>query len=70
MAVKSRILRNQLAHARERAGYSQRGAAKELGRTPETVCRWEKHTVGVPDEQKIRLSRLYDVPVSELWDWR
>lgn len=61
---------NRLKEVRNSKGLPLTHVAEQVGSTATSLARYEKSTVGVPDPMKIKLSRFYDVPVSELWDWR
>src|ERR1041384_67796 len=58
-------LGQELKRLREAAGQTVEQAAREVGKSPRTIARWEAGQVGIADADLGRLLGLYNVPGHE-----
>lgn len=58
-----------LKEARKRAKLSQAELADKIGRQQPAVSKWERGQKTPPDEIKVLLAEVLDVPIVELFPW-
>lgn len=60
---------NRLAELMRRDGFNRVAVAHEMGVGEATVYRWMTGRTSIPDERKLKLSQLFEVPVAYLMRW-
>ena len=60
---------NRLRELREAAGLKHYDIAARFRVDPSTVYRWERGASPIPDEIKLALATMFEVPASHLMGW-
>lgn len=63
------VLHTKITQYREAKGWTMNELAQRLEVNPSTITLWEREQMGVADNMKIKLCKVFKCGVLDLFDW-